>query len=456
MIAGKTVVALAVGGNHNLALCSDGSIAAWGDNNSGQLGNNSTLSSSIPVLVDASGALSGKIVTAISAGSLHSLALCSDGTVVAWGSNASGQLGNASIVTISKIPVMVTSGGDLAGKTIVAIAAGISHSLVIQTGVLAGKTVVGIEGGDSHCLAWCSDGSAVAWGNNTNGQLGNNSTTSSSVPVLIDTTAFRAGERFVSAQLGGSHSVAMAASPPAPVVATLAASPLLDMAATLNGSVKANGSASTSVFFDYGLTASYGSRIAATPGTVSGLTSTQVSASISGLLSGTIYHYRVIATSELGTSIGDDMTFTTTTFGTLTNLHLSSGSLDPGFAGFKTSYAATVPYAASSITVTPIAAYNTSAVTVNGASVPSGVASGSIDLAVGGGNLITIVVTSADGNNTTTYQVVVTRMPENLIFNSAVDVPFSVGDLFASGNAPPIVLNFPPLVGTHLTLVNNG
>ena len=130
VIAGKTVVALAVGGNHNLALCSDGSIAAWGDNNSGQLGNNSTLSSSIPVLVDASGALSGKIVTAISAGSLHSLALCSDGTVVAWGSNASGQLGNASIVTISKIPVMVTSGGDLAGKTIVAIAAGISHSLV--------------------------------------------------------------------------------------------------------------------------------------------------------------------------------------------------------------------------------------------------------------------------------------------------------------------------------------
>ncbi len=52
-------------------------MAAWGYNNQGELGNNSTTGSSVPVPVTTTGALAGKTVVAISTGEYHSLALCS-------------------------------------------------------------------------------------------------------------------------------------------------------------------------------------------------------------------------------------------------------------------------------------------------------------------------------------------------------------------------------------------
>src|SRR4249920_149313 len=76
------VTAIAAGGAHALARLSNGTVMAWGDNINGQLGNGTTTSSEVPVPVKG---LTG--VTAVSAGSLHSLALLSGGTVEAWGSN---------------------------------------------------------------------------------------------------------------------------------------------------------------------------------------------------------------------------------------------------------------------------------------------------------------------------------------------------------------------------------
>src|SRR6266513_2376725 len=73
------------GGAHSLALCSDSTIRAWGGNTEGELGNGNNTDSNIPVQVSA---LSG--ITAIAAGSSHSLALKNDGTVLAWGLNADG------------------------------------------------------------------------------------------------------------------------------------------------------------------------------------------------------------------------------------------------------------------------------------------------------------------------------------------------------------------------------
>ena len=74
---GSTVTAIAAGGNHNLALTSDGKVTAWGFDASGQ--------------TDVPASLDGSTVTAISAGQEHSLALTSDGKVTAWGENAYGQ-----------------------------------------------------------------------------------------------------------------------------------------------------------------------------------------------------------------------------------------------------------------------------------------------------------------------------------------------------------------------------
>ncbi len=169
VLAGKTVISVVTGSaydanspSHVLALCSDGSIVSWGNNNYGTLGNGNKTDSAVPVLVDETGVLAGKTVVAIAAGYHHSLALCSDGTLATWGANGNGQLGN----------------GGSNNKS--------SPGLVDQTGVLAGKKVVGIASGGNHCVALCSDGTLATWGDNDNGQLGNNGGADSPVPVLVD------------------------------------------------------------------------------------------------------------------------------------------------------------------------------------------------------------------------------------------------------------------------------
>lgn len=240
VLSGKTVVAVSTGDSHSLALCSDGTVAAWGYNGSGQLGNNSSTNSLVPVAVNTSGVLSGKTVVAVAAGQDHSLALCSDGTVAAWGYNNWGQLGN-NTTTSTSVPVAVNISAPLIGKKVVAIDAGVYHSLALcsdgtvaawgdgasgrlgnddsgqrnvpvavnTSGVLSGKTVVSIAVGREHSLALCSDGTLVAWGKNSNGQLGNNSTTDSRVPAAVNTSGVLSGKTVVAIAAGSVHSVAL-------------------------------------------------------------------------------------------------------------------------------------------------------------------------------------------------------------------------------------------------------
>ena len=172
LLTGPTgVVALAAGGEHSLAVQSDGTVLAWGANFSGQLGDGTTDERTSPV------AVAGLTdVVALAAGYAHTLALKSDdGTVLAWGENFSGQLGDG------------TTNGRLTPVPV------------------AGLTdVVAVAAGDSHSLALKSDGSAWAWGANYSGQLGDGTTNDQTlaVPVatLTDVVAIAAGE---------SHSLAL-------------------------------------------------------------------------------------------------------------------------------------------------------------------------------------------------------------------------------------------------------
>jgi uncharacterized protein (TIGR02145 family) len=95
-----------------------------------------------------------------------------------------------------------------------------------------------------------------------------------------------------------------------PTAITLAACCIRNNGATLNGSVNGN-YLSTTVSFEYGTSTSYESSVTAFQSPVTGNNSVSVSASISGLNSGTTYHFRVTAVNSLGTVYGDDFLFST-------------------------------------------------------------------------------------------------------------------------------------------------
>jgi alpha-tubulin suppressor-like RCC1 family protein len=151
------VVAVAAGGEHSLALRSNGTVEEWGDNHDGQLGDGTKVDTDVPVPVKG---LAG--VTAISAGDEFSLALLSNGTVEAWGQNDLGELGDGSLHN-SDLPVAVSG--------------------------LNGVSAVSAAG--QHALALLDNGTAVSWGDNELDQLGDGrdgstQQTLSEVPVAVD------------------------------------------------------------------------------------------------------------------------------------------------------------------------------------------------------------------------------------------------------------------------------
>lgn len=462
-LSGKTVVKISAGGTHSLALCADGTLVAWGSNSSGQFGNNSTAGSPVPVIIPSAGALAGKVVSGISAGDSHSLAIA-NGQATAWGSGGSGQLGTGASNS-STLPVSVVSSGILSGKTVTFVAAGSSHSMalcsdgtvatwgyngygalgdnsynsrtspvgILQSAVFSGKTVIGIDAGGSFSLAQFSDGSLAAWGSNSDGQLGNNSSTIALAGVAVESSVLPVGDKFMVASpgfdAGSSHSLAIVASPARPSAETLAATALSSSSATLNGLVNANFN-STSISFEYGLTSSYGTSVAATPSPISDSADTAVSANITGLVAGTTYQYRAVATNALGTTLGANMTFiAASNNANLSALTLSTGSLSPSFSSVVTEYSASVSNTTESITVRPTLAATTATVRVNGNVVTSGSNSGSINLAVGA-NLITVVVTAQDNITIRTTNITVTRLSANADLSSLIPSAGSLSPTF--------------------------
>src|SRR5205814_27460 len=94
-----------------------------------------------------------------------------------------------------------------------------------------------------------------------------------------------------------------------PLVTTSPATLIASYSATLNGSVDPHG-LSTTAYFQYGTTTSYGSTSASQ--IMTGDTYQAVSANISGLTASTTYHFRIVTTHRAGTVYGNDMTFMTT------------------------------------------------------------------------------------------------------------------------------------------------
>jgi alpha-tubulin suppressor-like RCC1 family protein len=159
------VVAIAAGYYHSVALKSNGTVVAWGDNTSGQVTGTPTTTAPNSATANPVAFLSG--VTAIAAGDMHTVALIGDGTVVAWGRDREGQ---------TAIPA------DLSGVT--AIAAGVFHTVALRR-----------------------DGTMVAWGSDRNGQVTGIPTTTPPFTATANPVPFLNGITAIAA--GGEHTVAI-------------------------------------------------------------------------------------------------------------------------------------------------------------------------------------------------------------------------------------------------------
>ncbi len=149
------VVAIVAGGEHSCALTSSGGVKCWGEGTVGQLGNSASNDSLVPV--DVTGLTSG--VAAIAAGDLYSCALTVGGAAKCWGSNDTGRLGDGQFSN-SNVPVDVS-------------------------GLASGVVAIATNAVGMHTCVLTDSGTAKCWGQNANGRLGNGTTTSSNTPVDV-------------------------------------------------------------------------------------------------------------------------------------------------------------------------------------------------------------------------------------------------------------------------------
>jgi alpha-tubulin suppressor-like RCC1 family protein len=124
-----SIAGISAGGQFAAALGADGSVWGWGSNGTGQL---DIAPAGPDVTRPVKSIAAGSGITQISAGAGHILALKSDGTVLGWGLDGSGQLGNGSLAPVSG-PVQVT---NLAGAT--QVAAGTLSSYAVHTVLVLG------------------------------------------------------------------------------------------------------------------------------------------------------------------------------------------------------------------------------------------------------------------------------------------------------------------------------
>ncbi|MBB6635238.1 InlB B-repeat-containing protein [Cohnella thailandensis] len=208
-------------GQHALAIDEYGDVWAWGSNESGQLGDGTIISRETPVLL-----MGLSDIKEVATGGSFSLALKDDGTVWSWGWNKQGQLGAGLAADLREDPQPIPG---LSG--IVAISAGYNHALALDengrvwawgqntNGAVGDGTyterrspvqvaglddVATISAGYFHNLVIKKDGTVWGWGFNHQNQLGDGSTTTSTTPIRVPGL-----ERAAAVAAGQFHSLAM-------------------------------------------------------------------------------------------------------------------------------------------------------------------------------------------------------------------------------------------------------
>lgn len=193
-----------IGGSSNMSCAiAEGKIYCWGQNNRGQLGRGSTGSSYNSALVSTSNSSTSLLptnytATALSTSGSRSQVMCAvaNGKAYCWGQNDIGSVGDGTAATSGPdssklVPTKVKDTGVLSGRTVTAIS---------QDGYLSNTS-----GGFAHVCAIAS-GAVFCWGDNGEGQLGDNSTTDRSEPVAVNTAGVLNGKTIQEVQVGLRHS----------------------------------------------------------------------------------------------------------------------------------------------------------------------------------------------------------------------------------------------------------
>ena len=426
VLAGKTVNQITAGSFHTCAVDSTGAAYCWGNNSSGELGDGSTADSIDPVGVDTSGVLAGRTITQITAGLFHTCAVDSAGAAYCWGFNNYGELGDGSTAD-SNVPVAVEASGVLAGRTMTQITAGEYHTCALgitgsaycwgdngwgalgdgstadssvpvavdTSGALKGKTLTQITADSSagEC-ALDSASAAYCWGYNYNGQLGDNSTTPSDVPVL--------------------------AGPQAPTSVT-----------AVPGDAKAIVSWTAPVSLDGGSLTGY--TATAAPGGAACTAASATTCTITGLTNGTTYSIIVVARTTAGDS-GASAPATVTPDG---GPAFTSGASDTAVAGKAFSFTVTTTgNPAPKITETgrlprgvKFASHGDGTATISG--TPARTAAGAYPL--------TLTATSSAGTTTQAFTLTIASRPAIKKIPAAtarVGAPVHLA-ITATGNPPP-------------------
>ena len=175
-------------------------------------------------------------------------------------------------------------------------------------------TVTGSVNPGGQATTWTVEyGTSTSYGSKTTAKSAGSG--SSTVSVSADLSGLHVGTTYhyrvvATSSAGSSHgSDGVFTTTVPPDVVTGSPSSITPSSATLNGTVDPNGR-ETTFYFDYGTSTSYGTK---TPVRHAGSATTPQpeSAGISGLQAGRTYHFRVVATSDAGTSTGKDVSFTT-------------------------------------------------------------------------------------------------------------------------------------------------
>ncbi len=303
----------------SLTIQGDGKIVAAGHAYMGSASNDFAI-----VRYNANGSLdttfgngAGKVTVDIasnSADSAYSVVIQSDGKIVAGGETSS-----AFALIRCLADGSLDNGFGTGGRATLALAAFTSHSgraVALEPNgklLIAGNSYNG-SNQDVTLMRANADGSldtSFGDGGKMVTPVGTSNDYSTCMALKVDGTivlggysTIGSGFDFTVLQYNGGTQVY-----PSPSVVTQAASGILGNAATLNGMVNPNGII-TSTWFEYGLSTSYGSSTTAQSQGY-GSAAVNVARSISGLTTGVLYHYRLVAQNGENTAYGADMTFTT-------------------------------------------------------------------------------------------------------------------------------------------------